>query len=634
MSRATWIGAALLILIIAPAAGAQEQPALEIERVDTAGFPTVSVVVVGPPEAAGIDLAPSAFRLLEDGSERAFELAHLTMSGLEVVLLLDVSGSMAGAPLEAAKEAAVSFLDRMPPAARVAVVAFGTSVEVVAGFDATSEELRESILELGLAGNTALYDAVVVGAGQLQAARGGERVLVLLSDGGDTISAATLEEAVAGLREAGTTLYAVELLTAESDPEALTALADATGGRVVRAEEPAALTAVYGELASLIVNRYELTYTSQGQGATELVVELTYGETSVSAHRTIRLPVAPPPPTGTPELEAPPVVPEETVVVAPEGWVDRWGLVAGITAVYLALALVLSALFLPARRPVLLALGGMRDRVQRHTPVSELADRAVFLAERALQRGGRLSRLNIALERAGILLRPGEFLVLAGSASLASLAVGMIFSGPMVGAALVAITLLGFRISLSIKRDRRQAAFVDQLGDTLQLLAGTLRSGYGVLQAIDIISREAEAPTSGELRRVVLENRLGRDLVEALRGVVERVESMDFEWVVEAIEIHQEVGGDLAEVLDAVAATIRDRNQIRRQVRALSAEGRLSAVILVLLPIGMALFISVTNPTYIAELTGSFAGRLMIGAGVFLMIVGGLWMRRVVDVEF
>ena len=146
-------------------------------------------------------------------------------------------------------------------------------------------------------------------------------------------------------------------------------------------------------------------------------------------------------------------------------------------------------------------------------------------------------------------------------------------------------------------------------------MAGSLRAGHSLLRAVDSVSQEAEAPTSEEFSRIVNETRVGRDLNDALDEVAERMGSDDFTWVAQAIAIHREVGGNLAEVLDAVGHTIRERNEIRRQVKALSAEGKLSAIVLMALPFGVTGFISLTNPGYIAKFTQSLTGYAMLGVG-------------------
>jgi tight adherence protein B len=168
----------------------------------------------------------------------------------------------------------------------------------------------------------------------------------------------------------------------------------------------------------------------------------------------------------------------------------------------------------------------------------------------------------------------------------------------------------------------------------LQLLAGNLRAGHGLLQSVDTLADESESPTREEFRRVVIEARLGQNLTDALHATADRVRNADFEWVVQAMDIHREVGGDLAEILDRVGNTIRDRNSIRRQVSALSAEGRLSAAILFVLPIALTVVIALVNPGYLSELTDTTAGNVMIGLGVGLMLAGGIWLRRVIRVVF
>jgi tight adherence protein B len=263
-----------------------------------------------------------------------------------------------------------------------------------------------------------------------------------------------------------------------------------------------------------------------------------------------------------------------------------------------------------------------------------VADRAVIFAENALQSRGRQRRLAGTLEQAGIKLRPGEFAVLAVSTALAAYAAGTVLAGPLLGLALTVATIVVIRLGLGRKANRRQAAFAEQLPDNLQLLAGSVRAGYGLVQAIDAVSQEALSPSAEEFRRLVVEVNLGRDLNEALTAAAARVRSTDFEWVVEAMEINREVGGDLAEVLGQVGTTIRDRNQIRRKVDALSAEGRLSAIILIALPFLAGAVISVTNPDYLTELTGTTFGRALIGVGLVLMALGTVWMKRIVKLVY
>ncbi len=227
-----------------------------------------------------------------------------------------------------------------------------------------------------------------------------------------------------------------------------------------------------------------------------------------------------------------------------------------------------------------------------------------------------------------------EFVLLVGVATVVGGFAGVVLGGPLLGLLLLAAVPFGARLLLSFKGGRRQAAFADQLDDSLQLMAGSLRAGHSLLRSVDSVSSEADAPTSEEFTRIVNETRVGRDLNDALDEVAERMGSDDFTWVAQAIAIHREVGGNLAEVLDAVGHTIRERNAIRRQVKALSAEGKLSAVVLMALPFGVTGFISITNPGYIAKFTESVTGYAMLGAAGLMLLVGGLWLRSTVRIKF
>jgi tight adherence protein B len=227
-----------------------------------------------------------------------------------------------------------------------------------------------------------------------------------------------------------------------------------------------------------------------------------------------------------------------------------------------------------------------------------------------------------------------DFVLAVGLVTLGGGAVGFLIGGPVLGLVVVVAVPFGARLLLRVRASRRQAAFADQLDDSLQLMASSLRAGHSLLRALDSVSQEAASPTSDEFARIVNETRVGRDLSDALDEVAQRMGSEDFTWVAQAIAIHREVGGNLAEVLDTVGHTIRERNAIRRQVKALSAEGKLSAVVLMGLPFGVIGFISMTNPGYLATFTESILGYGMLAVAVVMMTVGGLWLRSTVKIRF
>jgi tight adherence protein B len=308
-------------------------------------------------------------------------------------------------------------------------------------------------------------------------------------------------------------------------------------------------------------------------------------------------------------------------------------LVLGFAAVAAAL-LVLVLVVMPAG-PSRVPLSRLDPTAAPSTSALAGAGAAANAAvEKALVKRGRLAAGAAALERAGMSMALPDFVLAVGLTTVVGGALGFLLGGFLLGLLALVGVPFGAKLLLGFRASRRQAAFADQLDDSLQLMAGSLRAGHSLLRAVDSVASEADAPTSEEFSRIVNETRVGRDLNDALDEVAERMGSDDFTWVAQAIAIHREVGGNLAEVLDAVGHTIRERNQIRRQVKALSAEGKLSAIVLMALPFGVTGFISLTNPGYLAKFTESLVGYGMLGGAAVMLLVGGLWLKKTVAITF
>ena len=198
------------------------------------------------------------------------------------------------------------------------------------------------------------------------------------------------------------------------------------------------------------------------------------------------------------------------------------------------------------------------------------------------------------------------------------------------------LALLGLAVpigAVSVKAGRRRSAFERQLPDALTLLAGTLRAGYSIGQAITAVSEDVPDPLGGELRRAMSEAQLGRPIEDALTGVAERLTSRDFAWTVLAISIQREVGGNLSELLDTVATTMVERERLRREVKGLTAEGRMSAIVLGALPLGMMAFMYVSNPGYLDPLLETTLGKVLLGYSVVSMLIGFAWMKKIITIE-
>jgi tight adherence protein B len=264
--------------------------------------------------------------------------------------------------------------------------------------------------------------------------------------------------------------------------------------------------------------------------------------------------------------------------------------------------------------------------------VSETGKRAVTAVDQLLERRGKRRVLEHALDAADISMRPGELVSLVIAVAAALGLVGLAIGGPLLAAILAGVTLCATRAVVDIKSRKRRAAFAALLPDVLQLLTSSLRSGYGMTQALDAVAAEAQEPARAEFQRVLLETRVGRELTEAMSDLAERMQSPDMEWVVSAMAIHQETGGNLAEILETVGGTIRERQRMVRQVATLTAEGRISAYILTGLPFVLAGVLKITNPDYFDELSHG-GGLIAVTVAGGLMVVGWIWMRRLVNIK-
>ncbi|MDQ3898352.1 MAG: VWA domain-containing protein [Actinomycetota bacterium] len=612
------LGAVLpLSALSVPAALGAADDALTVVSTEVGAYPDVRLVVAAPASLGDQTLGPAAFRVTENGESRTVRVDPLPADQLEVALVIDTSGSMSGPPLAAAKSAAQSFLSQLPATVPVSVTGFGASPTVVASRSSNRPAQLAAVNGLTAGGQTALYDAVRTGLDQLPGTST-RRVVVLLSDGGDTTSAATLDATAGALASAKIPLFVVELRTAESNSAALTRLTSASGGRVVPASDPTALAGAFDSIAKQLVRQYAVTYRSDARGGTDVGVVLEAQGLRATARARIELPAAP---AAVPAPAAERATSDRRI--------DSWPLVAGAVLCGLGgLGLLLVLLVLRPPRARGLAVP------RRANALAGAAARAEAVGESVLRSRGGVRSIGTALEAAGLDIRPGELLLGMAGATVSALVLGWLLVGPIVGLVLAVLVFLGVRLGLDALARRRRNQFRDQLAEALQIMAGSLRAGHGLAHSIETVGREAESPAAEEFRRVTVETRLGRDFVQSLEALAARMRSEDFQWVAQAIEIQRDVGGDLAAILDTVASTIHDRVRVRRQVSALSAEGRLSAMVLMALPFGLALVMSATNRTYLSPLFHSRTGLILVAVGLGLLTVGGLWLRKIVKPIF
>ena len=548
------------------------------------------------------------------------------------VLAIDTSESMKGARFDAAKVAAQEFISSVPSDVYVGIVTFAGDVSTQLA-PTTDRAAAQKVLDgLTLTKQTRLYDGVIQAVDV--AGTDGQRSLLVLSDGADT-SQTPIDDATNAIKDGGVLADVVAL---DQKGEALTALqqlATAGQGQVI-SSDPEALQAAFAAEADVLAH--------------QVLVKATLPEGFDKTSATIKVTI--PTSSGTLSAEAFSSIEVEPVTPAPvapaRAWTPpSWVLYAGPGALALGL-LALVALLVPRREVRVNAA----DRVTQYTeaqstgPASDgsggLLDTDVTFASaketaaNVLRRNKDLdARISARLQQAGSELKSSEWLLVHGAIFFVSGLLGMLISGGnlLIGAIFIVLGLVGPWFYLGFRRTRRRKAFNSSLPDTLQLMSGSLAAGLSLSQSIDTICREGTEPMASEFRRVLMETRLGVTLEDALEGVGERFESKDFEWVVMAIKIQRQVGGNLAELLDTVAATMREREYIRRQVAALAAEGKLSAWVLGGLPPLFMVYLLLTNYDYVIVMFQKPLGWLMLaGAGVILT-VGAFWMSRLVKVE-
>ncbi|WP_165821116.1 type II secretion system F family protein [Nocardioides gansuensis] len=620
MAAAT--GVAAVTLWAHPAAAADE---INIDHVEsTDGNVSVLVAVDGLP--AGVTPDVGGVTVSVDGEAVTAEAKAIEAGEIErtTILTIDASNSMNGDRIAAAKAAAHAFLESAPPDVRIGLLTFSGTVQDTIAPTTDHESIAAAVDTITLDKGTRVYDAMVQSVNL--AGTDGARSLLVLSDGADTGSEAAVQDTVDAATDARVIVDVVSLDQSPKHEAVLTEISSASGGKVIAADA-SALSEVFKAQADALASQLLVTFPAPqtvGEEAS-LDVTLTAGDTTYSDSAFVSLGSA---------AEAP------RSVDLGEPLVNRGAMLLGAVALALGLAGVLAVVLLGNRGPsdserrisayFGQSTGGKRSK---EMPAHQgLVDSAVHMTAKVVK-GDFESRVATKLAGAGSALTPAEWLLIHAGVAVGMGFVGFVFRG---GALAVFLTILGVLapwVYLKFRHSKRLAAFNAQLAETLTLMAGGLSAGLSLPQAVDTVVREGQEPMASELRRVLVEQRLGVDIEDALDGVSHRMESQDFGWVVMAIRIQREVGGNLAELLTTVADTIREREYLRRQVKVLSAEGRISAWVLGALPIVMFLYMLMVRPDFVRPLYTEPMGLVLGAAAVGLICAGFFIMSRLVRIE-
>ena len=608
------IALALTLLAAALPAGAAAATG-EFAGVDTTSYPSVRATFV---TAAPTETPPT---LTENGVPVVGLEAVNLGRAKSIVLAVDRSRSMRGEAILDAAAAARSFVTSKFGADRIAVVTFGSRSAQLTGFSTSRIDADGALraLEVDRRQGTALHDAIVASAEALTTESLAARVIIVLTDGRDVSSAASMADAIAAAKDAGAAVYPVAIEGPQFSPAPLQRLARETGGRYSGVSSSGALSGIYASIARELRRTWLLTYvTAARPGDT---IELATGGTSA-------------------EL----LLPGHSVAVKPEESSVPESLLRGgpkLIALLVALCIFGAAVFaLKAphgtglRRRIVPHLG-LTDKKRTRETVQErwaTASTVMRATERAFGHLKVWHSLHRLLERADLPLRTVELVYISTGSALVLAVLASLFGLPafaaLVGLAVGAALPVAF---VNHKARRRLAAIDAQLPDLLITLAASLKAGHSFRQAIQAVVDEGQPPASKEFKRVLTETSLGRPMDDALAEMAERVGSKNLSFVVTAVTIQRQVGGSLAGIFDMVADAVRQRQQFARKIRSLTAQGRLSAYVLVALPIGLATILTLMNPQYMDPLYHTSAGHILIVGGVVMMSLGSLVLKKIVS---
>jgi tight adherence protein B len=578
-----------------------------------ARFPERRLLVTLPP-----GVRPYQLRVSENGVPVIPHLEPVTRSRVpvSVVVALDTSDSMRGAKLADALDAARTLIAAKPSRSEAELIGFAARPSTLHAWSASASASMSALGQVTTSPGTAIWDTVTSASQQLGSRPGTARVIVLLTDGMDTSSAATLDEAIAAARRFHAHVDAVGLPGAPGTA-GLERLAAATGGEFVQVSSLGQLHGVYAGLAARLSHQYVITYTSQLRGAgRNVVVQVSAGQSTATTGYVV------------PALGAAPAP-------AAHGWWATRSAVAAVAGIAgLAILLAAYAALRPKPRRASVELRAWSAPQGGRTPT------AIEMIERPRRAGARPGsrqvwrRFGADVERGRIDHTPGRVMltgVVAGTlaAGIAAAATGVVFvviAGPLLGG-LAAWAYVTRRASAWYRH------FDEVLADHLVVLSSSLRAGHSLLQAVAHVAEEADERTAAEWHELVRQTRVGVSVEDALDNMVERIGNRDLQWIALVVRVQHQVGGNMAEMFDIVADTVRQRHRLRAQIRTLTAQGRMTRWILVAAPFGIGGVVFLISPEYMLAFLADPTGRLMIAIASVLIVVGSVWLKKIVEIE-
>jgi tight adherence protein B len=518
--------------------------------------------------------------------------------------------------------AARTLIAGKPARSEAAVFTFARTPQLVAPWSTDDSDIGDALSGVTPSPKTALWDSVVAAGQQLAGRDTTTRAIVLLTDGRDNASVADLNSALKVVSAAHVRVFAIGLAGANLDRADLQTIVDRTGGEFIEVQSADQLKSVYAGLARRLGHQYVLSYTSQ---------QRTAGRTVIVQAR-----------LGSAVVEQRYTVPEGAAVAASSSSAGDGGLLGSNLAVAVLAGAVGVAVLLgaflalrplgmaPAKRLRGYGPGGPArpSSLPEITPVRPTTPAMSRWTPR-----GVWTRFNADVERGGITERPGRIVLgAAGASILAAIVVAAVTGRPVTA---IVIAPLGPIIAWAYVTRRASswyAHFDSTLADSLTVLASSLRAGHSLLQAIAHVAEEADDRVAAEWQENVRQTRLGITVEDALDEMVVRVGNRDLQWIALVARVQHQAGGNMAEMFDIVAETVRQRHRLRDQIQALTAQGRMSRWVLTIMPFAMAAMFFVLSPTYLQQLYSPL-GALLIVVAVVSVCIGSFWLKKITEIE-
>jgi tight adherence protein B len=597
-----------------------------------ASFPARALVLSVPNTGS---LQPSQVHIAENGKPVSGAvvrpIADAGAGDFGVVLAIDISPSMKGAPLDRAMAAARALAAQRNGKQELAIVTFDRRANVVLPLTDDQRAIDKALARSPHVGSGAyIYNALTVAVQQLAEAKIAAGGVILLSDGasegakpqpGNRVTATAIGEAATA---AHAQIYTVGLRDSSYTPQRMSLLARVGGGAFIESSS-AQLAGVFKRIEAGLTSRFVVHYRSPAPPGQRIEVSVKVDGFPQAATLAYSSPPAP----ATPATHrAPPT----------SFWLTTAALVLFSCVAALLIGLAVFVFLLPRLRR-----GGLRRRVGEFTasvvverPVVEGAttSRSLLALERLLERTRWWGDFKANVEIAGIDHSAVELVASCAVSTIAVAAVAGFAFGTVVISLLVLVfgpVLLASIVKRQLRKQRTQ--FAEQLPSHLQEIASTMRAGHSLVAGISSMAESATEPSHSEWARVIADEQLGMPLEEAMRPLAKRMDSEDIGQVALVAALHTRTGGNMAEVLERVADSVRERAELRRELQALTAQARLSRYVVTSLPVVVAGAIALINPHYIAPLFHTTVGVVLVFIAGALLISASLVMRAITDVK-